>query len=205
MELKRGIIVSIQGYSRETTRELALEAISAGAIAIRTDKPIKIAMDKKVPLIGLSKIKVNDKEKQAYITPTIKMVEDVALWADFVAVDCRQLNADLRDVVDYCHANRVAMVADIGAWADYEALKTSGADFAYLTTALSVFRRRHWPDTRLALRLAKEEPGKIIAEGNYRSRSDVEAVLKAGVHAVCIGNAISNVYKLTRRFTTIEF
>jgi putative N-acetylmannosamine-6-phosphate epimerase len=205
MELKRGIIVSIQGYSRETTKELALESISAGAIAIRTDKPIKIAMDKKVPLIGLYKIKVNDKTTQAYITPDTKAVEEVARWADMVAVDCRILNTGLGDVVDYCHANRVQMVADVGCFADYEALKASGAAFAYITTALSVYRRRYWPDVRLALKLSEVEPGKVIAEGNYRAREDVEKVLKAGIHAVCIGTAIANVYKLTRKYTTIAF
>jgi putative N-acetylmannosamine-6-phosphate epimerase len=202
--LNRGIIVSIQGYSQDTIKELALDAINAGSVAIRTDKPVRIAMDKKVPIIGLHKIKVNNQVMESYITPTIQDIEIVARWADYIAIDYRKLNSSLQDLSDYCHANNLKVVADISDWEDYENIIAKKLYFHFITTALTVFRKQYWPDIKLAIKLAKAEPKRIIAEGNYRNRDDVQKVLNAGVYAVCIGAAISNVYKLTRRYTTIE-
>jgi putative N-acetylmannosamine-6-phosphate epimerase len=204
MEIKRGIIVSIQGYSRETTRELSIQAISAGAVAIRTDKPVKISMEQAVPIIGLHKENGLNRANQAYITQNIREVQRVMDWSDYVAVDCRQCNQDIADVVEFCRANKVRLVADVGCWEDYAALKAAGVDFAYVTSALSVYRKRFYPDKRLAERLAKVEPKKVIAEGNFRAREDVAEMWRAGVQAVCIGGAITDVYKLTRKYTTIE-
>jgi putative N-acetylmannosamine-6-phosphate epimerase len=51
-------------------------------------------------------------------------------------------------------------------------------------------------------KIAREEKH-LIAEGNYSSREDVHIALESGAHAVCIGGAISNVYKLTKKYTSI--
>ena len=40
--MKKGLIVSIQGYSQPTTQELAEKAILGGAVAIRTDMCVLI-------------------------------------------------------------------------------------------------------------------------------------------------------------------
>ena len=39
--LSKGIIISVQGYSVETTEELIIEIANAGAVAVRTDKKCK--------------------------------------------------------------------------------------------------------------------------------------------------------------------
>ena len=49
----KGLIVSIQGYSRAMTEEMIVEIANAGAVAIRTDKKV----NSRLPLIGLIKNK----------------------------------------------------------------------------------------------------------------------------------------------------
>lgn len=196
--LQKGIIVSIQGYKQITIEELAENAVSAGAVAIRTDKPIRC----NVPLIGLNKTHVSQPEKEAYITTDIEAIERVASWAEYVAIDYRALNKKLKELSDYCRLKKIKVVADICSYDDYLNLKEKDLHYAFIATTFSVFRSRNNPDIRLVKKLLKTEKN-IIAEGNYYSRGAVAAVKELGVHNVCIGAAISDVYKLTRRFTTI--
>lgn len=200
--MNKGIIVSIQGYNTIATETLAREAVNACAVAIRTDKPIEVD----VPIIGLQKVKVGNTGKEAYITPTIEDVEKVGHWADFVAIDYRMCNKNLNDISDYCKKNKIKVIADIMCFADYENIKENGYQFDYIATTLSVLNpgnKRYYPDIRLVKSLIAAGCRNLIAEGNYNYRKDVKEVLDSGVHAVCIGTAISDVYKLTRRYTSI--
>ena len=202
--MKRGIIVSIQGYHQKTIAELAGEAIRAGAIALRTDKPIRVSTDlERVPVIGLHKEHVRTPSREAYITATVEALQSVARWADYVAIDYRICNAKRKELSDWCKQNKIKVVADIACMADWHSIQDLRYDF--VATTLSVFHKNHRPDTKLIEELVKAGEKHIIAEGNYTTRVDVQAVLKSGAHAVCIGAAISNVYKLTRKFTTVEF
>lgn len=196
--MQKGIIASIQGYHQKTIEELALNAINGGAVAIRTDKPIRV----NVPLIGLNKIHVNWPEKEAYITPSIELIEKVAEWAQYVAIDYRSLNHDLEQISDYCLENKIKVVADIGTYQDYLNIKERGFYFTFLTTTFSVHHVRFNPDLRLLKKLLKEEKN-VIGEGNYYTRPQVDEAFKIGAHNVCIGGAISDVYKLTRKFATV--
>jgi len=45
----------------------------------------------------------------------------------------------------------------------------------------------------------------IIAEGNFSARSDVAEIAASGVHNICVGGAISNVYKLTKKYTSVRW
>lgn len=198
--LPGGIIVSIQGYQRRTIEELALEAVSAGCAALRVDKRIDLPDAKRVPLIGLHKTAVQDVKTQAYITATVEEVEAVAAWADLVAVDYRVCNANLREISRYCREHKLRVVADVGCWEDWLNIRERGYYYTFVATTLAVFKLLHRPNLRLVERLAAEER-RLIAEGNFSARKEVQAAFECGAHAVCIGGAISNVYKLTRKYT----
>ena len=208
--MKRGIIVSIQGYHQKTITELAMDAVSAGAVAIRTDKPITIRTgaqfddhDERVPIIGLYKIHVCAPSREPYITSTLEAVQAVSKWADYVAVDYRQCNTERETISAWCKAAGIHLIADIETTDDWESIQ--GLHYDFVATTFSVFHKNHRPDIQLVKDLVAAGEKHIIAEGNYTTRCDVQEVLKAGAHAVCIGGAISNVYKLARKFTTIEF
>lgn len=202
--MKRGIIVSIQGYQPKTTGELASEAVRAGAIALRTDKLIRLQEGvERVPVIGLQKMHVNAPAREAYITVTIEAVQEVAKWADYVAVDCRTCNVKRMEILAWCKENNIKAVADIATFDDWATLQ--GQTYAFVATTLSVFHKNHRPDLALVDQIIEAGEKNLIAEGNYATRKDVQTVLKRGARCVCIGGAISNVYKLTRKFTTVEY
>lgn len=196
--LQKGIIVSIQGYKQITIEELAENAVSAGAVAIRTDKPIRCS----APLIGLNKTHVDQPEREAYITTDIEAIKRVAAWAEYVAIDYRALNKKLKELSDYCRLKKIKVVADIGCYDDYINIKEKDLYCSFIATTFSVFKARNHPDIKLVKKLLQSEKN-IIAEGNYYTRGAVQAVKELGVYNICIGSAISDVYKLTRRFTTI--
>lgn len=203
MELKKGIIVSIQGFSAHLTIELAKEAISGQAVALKTDKPLKLSTFDKIPVIGCSKIKVNDPEKEPYLTASLELIDKVAKWADYVSIDYRKLNKNLRKLSSYCRANKIKVIADIGTMEDYENIKENDYYYDYIATTFSVFHLRHYPDIILAAELKKTEKN-IIAEGNFNTRHDVARAYKEGIEHICIGGAISGVYKLTKKFTSVK-
>jgi len=198
--LPRGIIVSIQGYRAQTMSELAQEAINGGAVGIRTDKSLRLDGGKSVPIIGLHKTDVVDVKTEAYITPTVEEVRSVQGWANLVAIDYRSLNPNLQKVSRYCRERKLLVVADIETYEDFENLCDHGFYYTYVATTLAVFRLPFRPNLRLVEKIGKRERN-LIAEGNFSSRRDVQDAFECGAHAVCIGGAISNVYKLTRRYT----
>lgn len=200
--MKRGIIVSIQGYHYKTITELAMDAINAECVGLRTDKRLLIPDDKRVPIIGLRKTKVNDCRTEAYITPTVEDVEAVKGWADFVAIDYRILNPNLNRVSKYCREHQIKVVADVETFEDFQNLRDRGYYYSFVATTLAVFRLLFRPNLRLIEKIAKEEKN-LIAEGNFSARRDVHAAFEAGAHCVCIGGAISNVYKLTKKYTSV--
>jgi len=203
--LERGIIVSIQGYHQKTIEELAKNAINAGAVAIRTDKPIHFSpYEKKVPLIGLNKSKVVNPEITPYITPDLESIISVSKWAEYIAIDYRQLNPNLKKISDYCKEQKLNIVADIGSWKDFNNIKENDYYYTYIATSFSVFDIMFFPDKELLSKVCKIEKN-VIAEGNYKTRKDVKEALEIGACNVCIGGAISDVYKLTRKFTTVSY
>lgn len=198
--INKGIIVSIQGYSKITTEELAKEAINAGATAIKTDK--EISTNSNIPIVGCHKIKVEHPEKQAYLTPTIELIEEVKKWSDYVSIDYRRCNKDLKKISDYCKEHKIKVIADIQNIEDYRHIKKNMLHYTYIATTFSVFSKKFYPDVALAKELMKEEKH-LIAEGNFKTRAEVKDMFNSGVNLICIGGAISNVYKLTRKYTTI--
>jgi N-acylglucosamine-6-phosphate 2-epimerase len=192
--MNKGIIVSIQGYGKGTTDELAKEAINAGAVALRVDK--KVNHD--IPQIGLFKAKNKDHFSQPYITYTIDDVKSVSTWADYVAIDYRRINPFLQEISDYCLNQKIKVVADVASIYDVYNILEKGYYYDFIATTLSVFGHNS-PDFWLLKELLKIE-SKIIAEGNFKTPEHVKRAAKVGVYAVCIGEAITGIYKKTKQF-----
>jgi len=201
-KIERGIIVSIQGYESGTTRELAINAERGGAVAIRTDKPINAKL--KIPIIGLSKSRAQNKETMAYITATINEIKAVRHWADYVAVDYRDINKNLIVLSDYCKAEKIPVIADIRGQRCLDNIVNKHLYFTYISTTFGVFDNRYKPDIDFLKTIAKLSPGYVIAEGGYKTRKEVESAFRSGADCVCIGGAISDIYKLTKKYTSIK-
>lgn len=200
-----GIIVSIQGYEIEVEKRMAHECINAGAAGIKTDKKIREYIDNNIPVIGCHKMQVRNPEKEPYLTSTIEHIEKVAEWADYVSIDYRKLNNNLKNLSDYCKEKNIKVVADIGNMDDYENIKKHNYYYDFIATTFTVFnpKYRFFPDLEFAIELRKLEKN-IIAEGNIKERKQVRQLYRNNVNHICIGAAITNIYKLTRKFTTIS-
>lgn len=207
MEFGNGIIVSIQGYSSNTTQELANNAINAGAVGIRTDKLLNI----NIPYIVLKKTKIEKNERLTipFITPTI---EDIQFYENkidknriYIAVDYRVINKNLKDISDYCRQKKIKIVADIANIGDYKNIITNNYYHDYIATTLSVlyYDNKYFPDVYFAQELYDLGCKKIIAEGNFSRREDVRKVFYYGINNICIGSAVSDIYKLTQKYVSI--
>ena len=200
--LKHGIIVSIQGYSLHTTEEMVAETINAGAIAIKTDKPLKKFND--IQIIGCEKMIVRNPETEPYLTSTIDLIDKVSQWSDYVSIDYRKLNNNLKNISDYCREKKIKVIADIGTIEDFENIKKKNYHYDYIATTFTIFnpKYRFYPDLDFAINLKKLEKY-VIAEGNIKERKHVRDMYRNGINHICIGGAITNIYKLTRKFTTV--
>jgi len=104
--MEKGLIVSVQGYSVNTTKELSDKAIKGGAIGIRTDQPITVNM----PIIGLKKNK-----GKYHITTNLPHINEVSKWANYVAIDSRKGNNDIRHLLSYCNEIDCNFISDISS------------------------------------------------------------------------------------------
>jgi N-acylglucosamine-6-phosphate 2-epimerase len=182
--MKKGLIVSIQNWTQDTTNELASMAIKGGAIAIRTDKPLLSAID----IIGLKK----DFTKEFYITPTIEDVKNVSEWADYIAIDSRIGNKEIEILYKYCRELNKKIVADIEDLKDVENIIKYNPD--YIATTFSK------GNIELIKEIKNIADIPVIAEGGYDSKEKIKQAIKNGAHAICIGEAISDIFKLTKKF-----
>jgi putative N-acetylmannosamine-6-phosphate epimerase len=190
MELKRGLIASIQKYSLQTTQELALKAIEGGAVGIRTDHPIKIDC----PVIGLKK---NDQEY--YITTKKEDLLEVSKWADFIAIDSRKGNKNLEYLLAVSHVADFKIVSDIQSPQDLEnilniCLKSKIAMPKAIATTFSHFDMKDdQPNIQIIFdiyQLCYENNLKLIAEGRYKTPLQIEHAIQNGADNICIGGSL---------------
>jgi len=192
--MEKGIIVSIQGYSKQVTQEIATEVENAGAVALRIDKKVKA----EIPLIGLLKAKNKEHFVEPYITHTLDDVKSVSAWADYVAIDYRRINENIKEISEYCQANDIKVIADIASIYDFYNIMDKGYYYTFIATTLSVFGYSN-PNFWLIKEIIKSEKN-LIAEGNFKTSQQVRRAAKAGAYAVCIGHAITGFYKKTIEF-----
>lgn len=194
--INKGLIVSIQRYSRETTQELAERAIDGGAIAIRTDQRINV----KVPVIGLIKIP----NKKYYITTSRAAIKE-CMWSQYVAIDSRKGNIDIDLLYSYCHINEVDIIADIENIEDVYNLLAICSRLKlvkpkYIATTFS-FMEEGIPDLKLLKKIKKATNISIIAEGGYGNTVFIGAAMQDKVERFCIGTAISDIELITNEYS----
>lgn len=201
--LNKGIIVSIQGYTEQTTIELAYNAYLGGAVAIRTDKNIRpVNGSPFIPIIGLKKSVVKNPAVNAYITTTIEDIENVSRWADYVAIDYRMLNKNLENLQAYCKDKQIKVVADIGTIEDVHNILENDYYFTYIATTFNIFYGPYYRNSLLCY-IKEEHPDiKTIGEGGYTLEETKEA-FKFYTDNVCVGEVISDIKKLTEKFTGV--
>lgn len=197
--IEKGLIVSIQNYSKNTIQELSSYAVGAGAVAIRTNEPIICEK----PIIGLKKIE----NKEYYISTDKKIILDVQKWANYIAIDSRIGNQELEFLYGFCHINEIKIVADISNIRDINNIlklcneqKINKPEY-FATTFNFNTSIEEKAYTIYEIRKVTEIP--IIAEGGYSEIKDIEESIKAGANNICIGTAISDLYKLTKKYKEI--
>ena len=195
--IKSGIIVSIQGYSQETTQELAIHAVDGGAVAIRTDHEIKVS----VPVIGLKK-----NNQKYYITTNRTDLIAVSKWSDYVAIDSRKGNPDLELLYSHCHLSCIPIVADVETIEDVK-------NIIVMCNERNIIKPNYFATTfnfNLSQLEKKNNIEKIqditdipiIAEGGYTNETGILLAKLSKVNNICIGTAISDIKKNTQRFMT---
>jgi len=215
-QLYKGIIVSCQAleheplYGAHIMARMAVAAEMGGAVAIRANYPEDIKAIRqavKLPIIGLKKVHYDDSD--AYITPTLKEVEEVIkAGADIVAVDCtralkpgnkatRQFIKDIRDNFE------TIILADISTCDEAMEARESGVDM--VSTTLSGYTpyspQIEGPDFELVECLAKTMDIPVIAEGRIWIPEEAVKALELGAYAVVVGTAITRPQEITKRFT----
>lgn len=214
-QIYKGVIVSCQAledeplYGAEIMAKMAIAAEMGGAVGIRANYPQDIRAIReavKLPIIGLYKVKYED--SPAYITPTIKEVEEVLkAGADVVAVDCTKSlkpgNKTTRIFIKEIKDNFNAIIlADISTYEEGIEAQEAGADM--ISTTLSGYTpyspQQEEPDFELVERLAKDAKVPVIAEGRIWEPREAVKALELGAYAVIIGTAITRPKEITKRF-----
>jgi putative N-acetylmannosamine-6-phosphate epimerase len=193
--IKKGLIVSIQNYSQNTTQELAEKVINGEAIAIRTDQQISV----NVPVIALEKIE----NEKYYITSTIGSIKK-CMWGNYIAIDSRKGNRDLDLLYSFCHINEINIIADIENIEDvYNLLeictKLKLKGIKYIATTFS-FLKNGMPDISLIKKIKKVTKIPVIAEGKYNNDTFISLAIQNGASHICIGTVISDIEKITSKY-----
>lgn len=216
--LKHGLIVSCQALPHEPlyTQQggimplLAKAAMMAKAAGIRANSVRDIRQIKEVvslPVIGI--IKQDYDGYEAYITPTMKEVDDlVTTGCEIIAVDCTKNRRpyDL-SAVEYITKIKekypdICLMADISDLDEALAASQAGVDF--IGTTLSGYVKGNpkveGPNFELVKQILKQCPTPVIAEGRIHYPSQAKEMLELGVFAVVVGGAITRPMEITDRF-----
>jgi N-acylglucosamine-6-phosphate 2-epimerase len=214
-QLKNGLIISCQprlnsalDHSRFVAA-LATAAEEQGAVGVRIRgvrdiRAVAGAVD--IPIIGLEKI--NDRDSDVYITPTIESARRVyRAGAQVIAMDATE-----RPRPRGQHLARIVAAAkedfDALLMADVATLKqgveAASLGFDMVGTTLCGYteetRHRTGPAFELARQLVREINIPVILEGRVREPGQVRKGFGLGVYAVVVGTAATDFEWLARRF-----
>jgi N-acylglucosamine-6-phosphate 2-epimerase len=205
------LVVSVQASQGDPLRDsaiitaLAMAALKGGAAGLRINgpediEPIRSLSD--VPIIGLHKVYNG---RRNVITPNLALAAGLAkAGADVLALDATE------EVLgtDYSYLSRAQEVVGRPVMADIstleEGLRAWDEGVAAVGTTLSGYTPQSQgdstePDLDLVASLA-EAGIRVIAEGRYRTPSQVVAAFEAGAFAVVVGGAITDPAAITARF-----
>lgn len=213
--IARGLVVSCQGDDDTplddpaVMRAVAWAAVAGGAVAVRIEglpdlRAVRSTVQ--VPIIGLVKRRMPGSE--VFITPTIEDALAVAeAGADVIAVEATaQPRPDGSTFAAFLSQLRLRtdrpVMADVSTAAEAHDAAAAGAE--YVATTLSGFtpysRHSAGPDLELIREVIGDLPIPLIAEGRFWEPGQVRGAFDLGAHAVCIGDAITNPTRITRRF-----
>lgn len=189
---------------------MARAAKEAGAVAIRTSSVrdvVAIKEETGLPVIGL--VKVHYDGFEAYITPTMKEVDElVHAGADIVALDCtlrkRGDNLTVNEFIIRIKEKYpdIILMADISTYEEGMNAQEAGVDMVSSTLSGYTEYSPHLegPDLELVKRLSKDLRIPLVGEGRVHTPQQAAAVLKSGAFAVVVGGAITRPLEITRRF-----
>lgn len=180
-----------------------------GAVGVRIDQPLNIAVvraEVDVPIIGLRKQPYAGFD--VYITPTYDDARAVCeSGADVVAVDAtrreRPGGKTAAQLATRLKTELGALVmADVATLDEGHAAAAAGFDFVSTTLAgyTNGGEPPDDPDIQLVERLAARLAVPVICEGRIRDPEDVRRAFDAGAFAVVVGNSITGIDALVRRF-----
>lgn len=211
-----GLIVSCQAPANsplakpEIIAALAETAAQNGAVGVRIDAPENVAAVKariETPILGIYKIVTGASD--VYITPTLDAARRIAeAGADIIALDATQRtrpdNEKIEEIVKRLRSEfDKLLAADIATYEEgLNAAEKIGFD-AVITT-LSGYTKETKnivePDFRLVEKLSSKLSIPVVCEGRLQSVDDVRRAFDCGAFAVVVGNAITGIDQLVRKF-----
>ena len=178
---------------------MARAAKQAGATMIRTSSVRDVAAIKKetgLPVIGL--IKIQYEGYDAYITPTMKEVDElVEAGSDIVAEQLPKL----LEAIPAKYPDLILM-ADISNYEEGVNAWKCGVDMVGTTMSgyTPYTEAKDGPDYELMSRLSADLDIPVIGEGKIHSPEEAVKALSTGVWAIVVGGAITRPLEIAQRF-----
>lgn len=217
--VKNQLIVSCQALEEEPLHSsfimgrMAVAAEEGGAKGIRSNsvadvKEIKSQVD--LPVIAIIKREYDDAE--AFITPTIKEVDELMeAKPDVIAVDATSSTRPNGETLDEFFAQIKAKYPEQPLMADCstleEMLYADRLGFDYIGTTLVGYTSQskgtkiETNDFEIIRQLLAEVENKVIAEGNINSPEKARRVLDLGCYSVVVGSSITRPQLITKTYT----
>lgn len=213
-KIKGKLIVSCQALENEPLhgphimRKVAKAVKEGGAVAIRAngyDDIVAIKEETGLPIIGL--VKRNYKNCDAYITPTVKEINElIASGCEIIAMDatnrCHPDNVSLVNKVKMIHDAGLVAMADISTYE--EALYAESVGFDVVSTTLSGYtpysEQLIGPDIKLVEKLVKDLKIPVIAEGRITTVEELKQIKALNPFSIVIGSAITRPQTITQKF-----
>ncbi|QTJ37010.1 N-acetylmannosamine-6-phosphate 2-epimerase [Dolosigranulum pigrum] len=217
--VKNQLIVSCQALEEEPLHSsfimgrMAVAAEEGGAKGIRSNsvadvKEIKSQVD--LPVIAIIKREYDDAE--AFITPTIKEVDELMeAKPDVIAVDATSSTRPNGETLDEFFAQIKAKYPEQLLMADCstleEMLYADRLGFDYIGTTLVGYTSQskgtkiETNDFEIIRQLLAEAENKVIAEGNINSPEKARRVLDLGCYSVVVGSSITRPQLITKTYT----
>ncbi len=217
--VKNQLIVSCQALEEEPLHSsfimgrMAVAAEEGGAKGIRSNsvadvKEIKSQVD--LPVIAI--IKREYEEAEAFITPTIKEVDELMeAKPDVIAVDATSSTRPNGETLDEFFAQIKAKYPEQPLMADCstleEMLYADRLGFDYIGTTLVGYTSQskgtkiETNDFEIIRQLLAEAENKVIAEGNINSPEKARRVLDLGCYSVVVGSSITRPQLITKTYT----
>ena len=209
--LRGGLVVSCQALPDEPLHgatmmaAMARAVVAGGACAVRANGPddvraIRAAVD--VPILGLEKD--DSGNHPVRITPSIAHARRIAeAGADAIALDATddaRPEGGLSGFIAAVHEGTgLPVVADVSTLDEALRAEAAGADLIATTLAGHTVRSPHrgGPDVDLVRACVAALGVPVVAEGGYRSGSEVRRALDAGALCVVVGTAITRPQVIT--------